>query len=165
MKYFLFCIFLLCSVQLSASPLLNLKKYGEGEMKVLFWDLYKAELYGSKPTYDANDKKLTLKITYYRDIDKEDLIDATKDQWDHIKYQHPNMDSWLAALADIWPDIKEGDTLIVTQNDQNGANFYDDKRKLGTIDDPDFGFAFLSIWLSEKTSRPKLRLALVGENK
>ena len=33
---------------------------------------------------------------------------------------------------------------------------------LGGIEDPDFGRHFLNIWLSPDTSRPELRLALIG---
>jgi hypothetical protein len=33
------------------------------------------------------------------------------------------------------------------------------------VKDPDFGDAFLNIWLSNKTTRPELREKLIGEAK
>ena len=157
--------FALLAFQASALPVQSLKKYGEGEMKVLFWNLYKAELFGSQDTYSFDDKKLSLKITYYRDIDKKDLIDATEEQWQHIGYSNDNMSAWLSELASIWPNIKENDVLIVTRNHDMSASFYNQTQLLGTIQDPEFGNAFLSIWLSKQTSRPKLRSKLVGDIK
>jgi hypothetical protein len=140
-------------------------KYGEGEMKVLFWELYKAELFGSRASYTFNDEQLALKITYYRDIDKNDLIEATAEQWQHIGVTHQNIPKWLDELATIWPNIKKNDMLIVTRNKDNSASFFNDKGLLGTVKDPAFGNAFLNIWLSEKTTRPKLREKLIGDEK
>ena len=155
------CLFLVPSA--FAIQTNQLVKYGEGEMKVLFWELYKAELFGSKRAYSFDDKQLALKITYYRDIDKVDLIEATADQWQHIGVAHQNIPLWLNELATIWPNIKKNDMLIVTRNKDNSASFFNDKGLLGTVKDPDFGNAFLNIWLSEKTTRPKLREKLIGE--
>lgn len=143
----------------------QLVKYGEGEMKVLFWQLYKAELFGSKNAYSFDDKQLALKITYYRDIDKNDLIEATADQWQHIGVTHQNIPMWLDELATIWPNIKKNDMLIVTRNEDNSASFFNNEGLLGTVKDPDFGDAFLNIWLSNKTTRPKLREKLIGDAK
>jgi hypothetical protein len=156
---------LLFAPSLFAIQTSQLTKYGEGEMKVLFWHLYKAELFGSKTRYSFDDTKLALKITYYRDIDKEDLIEATADQWQHIGVTHQNIPKWLDELATIWPNIKKNDMLIVTRNEDNSASFFNHQGLLGTVNDPDFGDAFLNIWLSEKTTRPKLRAKLVGDKK
>ena len=162
-RIFFFLIFLL-PLTANASPLNGLNKYGEGEMDFLFWRLYKAELFGEGVDYSISDRKLTLKITYQRDIDKADLIQATEKQWQHIELTHENMQEWIRELHTIWPNIKKGDVLIVTTNPDKTATFYNRDKQLGTIQDPDFTFAFLSIWLSENTSRPKLRKALIGHN-
>lgn len=161
-------IFLICffsSFNVFASPVQDLTKYGEGEMSVMFWDLYKAELFGKTPSYQAGSTPIALKITYLRDINKEDLIEATLDQWIHIGFENEAIPNWATQLEQIWPDIKEGSQLIIRVYPGGSSDFYDSKSKIGSVADPQFGKAFLAIWLSEKTSEPKLRAQLIGEIK
>ena len=161
-------IFLICfffSFNGFASPVQDLTKYGEGQMSVMFWDLYKAELFGQTPSYQAGATPIALKITYLRDIDKEDLIEATLDQWGHIGYENEAIPNWATQLEQIWPDIKEGSQLIIRLHPDGASDFYDATRKIGRMTDQQFGKAFLAIWLSEKTSEPKLRAQLIGEKK
>ena len=42
------------------------------------------------------------------------------------------------------------------------ATFFHNGKRLGTIEDGDFGQRFVDIWLSPDTSRPDIRLALIG---
>jgi len=160
---FLICFFL--SFNVIASPVQDLTKYGEGQMSVMFWDLYKAELFGKAPSYQADSTPIALKITYLRDIDKEDLIEATLDQWIHIGFKNEAIPNWATQLEQIWPDIKKGSQLIIRVYPGGSSDFYDSKSKIGSVADPQFGKAFLAIWLSEKTSEPKLRAQLIGEKK
>lgn len=145
-----------------ASPTNSLNKYGEGEMSVLFWELYNAELFGQSAQYQPTSYPQALKITYYRDIEKQDLIKATADQWTHIGFTHPNTNAWLESLNDLWPEIKEGDVLTIVVKSDGSSTFYSQLGELGAVEDKDFGPAFLAIWLSEHTSEPKLRAKLIG---
>ncbi|ALO44201.1 chalcone isomerase family protein [Pseudoalteromonas phenolica] len=161
-------IFLICflfSFNSFASPVQGLTKYGEGQMSVMFWDLYKAELFGKTSSYQADTPPVALKITYLRDIDKVDLIEATLDQWVHIGYENEAIPNWVSQLEQIWPDIKEGSQLTIRVHPDGTSDFYDATSKIGNMNDPQFGKAFLAIWLSEKTSEPELRAQLIGEKK
>lgn len=161
-------IFLICfffSFYGFASPVQDLTKYGEGQMSVMFWDLYKAELFGQAPSYQADATPIALKITYLRDIDKKDLIEATLDQWVHIGYENESIPKWATQLEKIWPDIKENSQLTIRVHPDGSSDFYDATSKIGSMTDPQFGKAFLAIWLSKKTSEPKLRAQLIGEKK
>lgn len=144
-----------------ASPTDPLVKIGEGEMSVLFWSLYKAELYGSSAPFNQAQRPLALKITYLRDIKRDDLIDATEQQWKKIDYTHSNIELWLQQLKSIWPDIKKNDVLTI-RVEENLSHFYQKDTLIGTVNDADFGPAFMSIWLSDKTTRPDLRKQLLG---
>lgn len=163
------------SMALSASPsnaqlLDGYKHLGNGLMKVMFWEVYEAELYVQKIPFKENVFPQALKITYLRDIDKDDLIEATKDQWQHIGISEPQQKKWLTALANVFPNIKEGETITLVVDSLKQSNFYFTSdtvinQPLGEINDIDFGHAFLAIWLSEKTSRPALRQQLLGNKK
>ena len=161
----LYFLFFFVAFQVNASPVQDLNKYGEGKMSFMFWDLYKAELYGKAETFQPEKTPIALKITYLRDIDKQDLIDATVDQWAHLSYENDAIPEWSNQLSAIWPDIKEGNHLIIRVLDDGTSEFYDQNQKIGTMTDTSFGQAFISIWLSENTSEPKLRARLIGEKK
>ena len=156
-------IVLLFSVNVYASPLNQLQKVGAGEMNYLFWTLYRAELFASDIPFDVTEMKpKALRIEYYKEIDKQALIDVTGEQWLQLGYDAAEIELWLTPLAKIWPDVAPGDvlTLLVTQD--SVSHFYFDDELIGVIDDPRFGNAFLSIWLSENTSEPRLRKQLLG---
>ena len=166
MKKLILCL-LLVSSAISASPLQQLTKLGEGEMSYLFWNVYRAELYVKELPYQQGDYPKLLKIKYFRDIEKEDLLNATKEQWQHIGISESAIAGWLVQLQTIWPDINEGDQLIIYVNKAGQSIFYSDisdvsTQELGVIKDEEFGPAFLDIWLSEKTSEPELRVKLLG---
>jgi hypothetical protein len=153
------CFFTLSTL---AGPLNDLTKSGEGDMSYLFWNLYRAELYLAHVPYQANQWPQALKLKYNRDIAKTDLIDATADQWQHLKLSDPQQAAWLAQLAIIWPEIKKNDELILFVSATGVSDFYFNNQLIGSIEQPEFGHSFLAIWLDEGTSEPKLRQKLLG---
>lgn len=155
------------SLSVTASPFPQLIKSGEGEMDYLFWTIYRAELYVDSLPYQEESFPKALKIEYYRDIDSDDLIDATKDQWLHLGINQALINQWTAELPSIWPDISKGDELIIYVSKDGESTFYSGQegqtvKRLGQVDDDQFGRAFLDIWLSVKTTEPKLRAKLMG---
>jgi hypothetical protein len=166
MKTSMLCLLFL-SGALNANTLPQMTKLGEGEMSYLFWSLYRAELYVNELPYQHHVYPKLLKIEYFKSIKKDDLLNATKEQWQHIGIDDNSITDWLVQLQDIWPDIDEGDQLIIYVNGEGQSIFYSDisdlsTNELGVINDVHFGPAFLDIWLSEKTSEPELRAKLLG---
>ena len=156
------CIFaaLIFSGNTKASAVDDLNKRGQGEMSYLFWTLYSAEFYAT-PT----NSERALKLEYYRSIDSKDLVDATEDQWNKLGYSDSNIQRWLKPLYAMWPNVEEGSTLTIRVAEDNVSRFYFDEQPIGTIQDKQFGEAFLAIWLSENTSEPVLRKQLLGLKK
>jgi hypothetical protein len=138
----------------------NYSLVGEGTMKVLFFDLYHAKLYASKAQLTNYD---LFEIEYLKDIPAKKLIDATEDQWQHIGLTNSEIPNWLRDINRIWPDINKGETLILKRNANGQAEFFHQGKYIGTVSDAAFTDAFLAIWLSEKTSEPKLRKQLLGQ--
>jgi hypothetical protein len=141
----------------------QLQKVGEAHLKVLLWPVYNSRLYSSDGNYVAGQRPVRLDIEYLRNIDAADLIARTADEWRHQDVTHERQPEWLAQLAELWPDVAEGDVLSLLVDDRNVSTFYRNGERLGTLEDPDFGQHFLDIWLSPDTSRPELRLALLGQ--
>ena len=97
-----------------ANPLDDLKKVGEAKLKVLFWDVYNSSLYSKTGEYQAEQFPQALKIKYLRDIDAEDLIERTQDEWEKLGIKQVTFSQWIPLLTNIFPDIKKGDTLLLS---------------------------------------------------
>lgn len=142
----------------------NIKLVGQGQFSYLFWDLYQAQLYTADGAFSGYQQStpVVLKLTYQRDISKADFIEATIDQWKHLQGQvlDRHMD-WAKQLDTLWTDVKKGDQLSCVLLENGTVQFYFNDKLLGDVADPAFGPEFLDIWLSEKTSAPKLRKKLL----
>lgn len=151
------------SVSMSTAPT-ALLQVGAASMSVLWLDIYSATLYSLDGKYQANQLPIKLEIEYHRDIEAKDLIDATVDQWLHIGLSKQKIDEYHDQLAQAWPDVKEGDRLTFMVNSATQAEFLFNDKPYFSVTNADFPADFLAIWLSEKTSRPKLRQQLIGMN-
>ncbi len=123
----------------------------------------------SSNSKDSNDLLINntraLSITYARKIYAQKLLSSTKKEWLRLGFdeQYP-LDAWLVILENIWPDVNKGDQLVFVTTPDGKSTFYNQDRILGTIDDPNFGSAFLAIWLDKNSRFKKNRKELLGEN-
>ncbi len=120
---------------------------------------------------DGPQQDRALIITYQRDIDREALVDATRDQWQAqgILQQEPRSEAWLAHAAGMSPGRRAGQpALAFVVRGGEGA-------VLGTAPAPHrppsparprqsaaFSTRFLAIWLNPRTTYPELRQQLIG---
>ncbi|MFS1439582.1 chalcone isomerase family protein [Shewanella sp. 10N.286.48.A6] len=165
---------LISSVQSSSVPTtpastalatIDFKLVGQADLDLLWFSVYSAKLMSVDGEYKNQQYPLKLEIQYHRDIDAEDLIEATVEQWQHIGIEQSRIPQLQAHLEGIWPDVKQGDTLSFMMHEQNKGQFFYNEQPLAMILEPGFADAFLGIWLSENTSRPKLRQQLIGVKK
>ncbi|MGC9459638.1 chalcone isomerase family protein [Vibrio genomosp. F10] len=165
-KWFCLC-FLLISSTVLASPIRDLSKVGTGEMSYLFWTIYEAEYYSGQHaiTGEPDKNRQALKIEYLKSIESKALIQATIEQWQHLNYDANDIEQWAASLENLWPNVEPGNTLTLLLEEDGRSEFYFNNELIGTIGSESFGTAFLSIWLSEKTSEPELRRQLLGLNR
>lgn len=156
---------------LSASPIDTLKPVGSARLSVLFWDIYQSTLYSADGTFSRDDllpesqRRLALNIQYLRDIEADELIEATADEWDKLGVLKATYQPWLTQLAAIWPDIQENDELLFVLDDAENGIFYFNHSEIGRVDSPEFAKQFLRIWLDPQSSYPKLRNKLIGRAK
>ncbi|WP_292950374.1 MULTISPECIES: chalcone isomerase family protein [unclassified Neptuniibacter] len=140
----------------------ELKSVGTAELKVLWFDIYQAEL----KTYDGDfndiNQPLALILNYQRRISAEDLIEETKKQLG--RFASPSeTDRWVRALALMWTDVNDGDQLAFYVDENTAGHFFYNRGWIGEIDDPNFCQAFINIWLSESSRYPQLAKKLRGE--
>ncbi|GAA5215522.1 chalcone isomerase family protein [Corallincola platygyrae] len=142
----------------------GLEMVGEAKLKVMFWNVYRSRLYTPDGSYQQGQRPIKLEIEYLMDIDAEDLIEKTEDEWRHLKVRNGKQPYWVATLQAMWPNIKEGDRLAIIVDEAGKSLFTHNEVPIGEITDPDFGTSFTDIWLSPNTSRPELRMALLGKS-
>ncbi|MFT6267717.1 MAG: hypothetical protein ACJAVV_000516 [Alphaproteobacteria bacterium] len=148
-----------------ADALGELKKVGDAKLKVLFWDIYNSSLYSQTGEYQAEQFPQALKIDYLRDVGAKDLIQRTQDEWGKLGIKQELFHPWIPLLSDILPNIKKGDTLLVSVNEHQQSEFFFNGQTIGKITDVTFGISFLRIWLDENCSYPKVRDTLIGLKK
>jgi hypothetical protein len=141
----------------------GLQLVGEAHLKFLFWPIYHSQLYSADGSYQAGQRPLQLDIHYQRSIAAGDLVTRTGLEWETQGLAHPQQQQWLQRLRELWPDVDNGDVLTLAVGPDDVSRFYLNGELLGHMDDPAFTRSFLDIWLSPNTSRPELRLALIGQ--
>ena len=145
---------------------------GEAELNWFVFDIYRSQLRTPDGSYqvssDITPHPLVLEIHYLRDITKQQLLDATDKQWQQLSLDEITRAKWIAELADIFPDIREGQQLAYVTDGQQGQFYYSvsgTPSLIGFISDQQLNDAFLAIWLSAETGYPDLRRKLIGKQK
>jgi hypothetical protein len=136
---------------------------GEGRLTYLFWDVYDASLIAPKGEW-KNDKPFALKLTYLRKLEGKKIAERSIQEMrgqginDEVK-----LATWHSQMINIFPDVDDGYQLMGIRDQQANTLFYHDNMLIGRIDDAEFTQAFFDIWLSDKTSEPKVRRKLLGQ--
>lgn len=161
-------LLLLLSSQIAAAKInhatKNMQMVGEATLSVLFWDIYHSQLFTPNGNYQTGDYPLALNIHYLRDIDAQDLLERTVQEWDKLGFKATQYQAWVKQLQQIWPNIKQGDQLTLHITAAQQSDFYFNQNKIGSVQDQRFGQQFVAIWLDEKCSFPHIRKQLLGIN-
>lgn len=132
----------------------ELRLVGEGAYTWFGLAVYDAAYREAQPGCEWRE----LTITYARGTTARKLVQATREQWQKLGLDDRDRTRpWLRQLLDIWPDIRRGDYLSMRVDAAGAAHFSGVQGELGSIADPDFAAAFLSIWLHPNTSDRDLR--------
>lgn len=168
MLKFLTLIILVLSSAAVANPAFerhvpNAQKVGEGRLTYLVWDVYDAILFAPAGRFE-NGKPMALKLSYLRDIRGKDIADTSAQKIRKLGFNDEiKLATWHAMMKNIFPDVNVGTEIIGVLDAKGQSHFYKDGDNIGTIQDPEFGEVFFSIWLGENTSIPSLRRQLLGQ--
>ncbi len=140
----------------------DMKQVGNTRLSVLFWDVYDAELFTDTGSYD-NYQQRALRLTYLRDIESAELVESTREEWQRLDIEITEQhEQWLSELDQMWPDITEGDCLLLVEDTDGHGVFYNSDGQLGTIANETFTDQFLAIWLDENSRFEQERDELLG---
>lgn len=138
-----------------------------GSARLRFWgfDVYDAQLwvdsgfrtsrYGAHP--------LALSLTYLRNLRGSAIAERSIAE---MRRQGSIPDAlenqWREAMARLFPNVGAGDRLTGLWHPGEGVRFWLNAVALGGIPDDVFAGRFFGIWLSEATSEPDMRRALLA---
>lgn len=135
---------------------------GKARLTMFFFDIYDASLIAPQGKF-TNEKPFALELTYLRDFDGEDIASRSIDEMRKLGMtDEMKLAKWYQAMEDIFPNVKEDETITGIVDEQQVSHFYIDDRHLGVVHDKEFSKWFFSIWLSEDTAEPKMRKQLLG---
>lgn len=140
----------------------NWKTVGQATLKILWFNIYKAELQTAEGKYSGFEGPLILKLNYLRNISKQQLLEETNKQL-QLFVSEEQASVWSNALEPIWPAIKKGDQLAFWIDFEGTGHFFLKEAWIGSVKDPAFSSGFVQIWLSTKSNYPNLAKRLRGE--
>ena len=143
-----------------------LTQVGEGRLTWLGFGIYEASLWTPEGRFNGfrEGQQVALALRYERQFTRQQLIEITAGEWERLELAPAAVRSaWSLELDRMWRDVGKGDNLTAVVIPGRETVFYDDAGLLGHLRDPDFGPAFLRIWLDSRTAIQDLRVQLLGD--
>jgi hypothetical protein len=143
----------------------DLQQVGRGELRYFGFSIYDASLWtpGGEFVGFLEGRPVALSLWYKRSFSRDELVDITAQAWRKLgTVPVPQQRQWTAQLGRIWNDVTAGDNMTTIVLPGRATVFYDQRGRVGRIDDPQFGPAFLNIWLDRQSVVGDLRAALLG---
>jgi hypothetical protein len=133
---------------------------GQARLRVWGFEVYDASLW-TAPGFDAQryaEHRFGLELNYLRSFKGRDIAERSIDEMRGLaSVSPPQAAQWLAAMSALFPDVQRGDRITGVHVPGRGAHFYLNGQWRGEIADAGFARLFFGIWLSPKTSQPRMR--------
>lgn len=140
----------------------GLTPFGEGTMRFFGLKVYDVRLWTGMKSFTHLDP-FALELIYDMSLSGRDIAERSiKEMRGQGHSDEIKLKRWGEEMAKIFPDIKQGDTLVGVSVPGKEARFYTREKFIAAVPDPEFARAFFDIWLSEKTSAPGVRNRLLG---
>jgi hypothetical protein len=135
----------------------------QGSGKLTWWGfhVYDASFYRGS---SLNSPEFALDLRYQKSFTGHAIANRSIDEMKKLGISESQAQAWARQLTSILPNVEPGQSLTATYIPKQGTTFYFDGKSVGQISGADFSKAFFGIWLDPKTSAPKLREQLLGQN-
>ena len=138
---------------------------GSGSYTWWGFDIYQASLW-VEPGFDGGQperQRFALELQYRRNFKGADIAQRSLEEMRRLDRISPEQArAWLQFMQEAFPDVETGDRLLGVHLPGAGARFYANGRLTAETKDAGFARLFFGIWLSDRTSAPRLREALLG---
>jgi len=133
-------------------------------LRVWGFEVYDARLwtpadfrYGSYTQFS-----FALELQYLRRLDGASIASRSIDEMRRVgSFSDTQAKSWLTALRELFPDVRQGERITGIHWPGMGAEFWVNGQRVGVVKDPVFARLFFGIWLDERTSEPPMRAQLL----
>ena len=138
-----------------------------GKGRLTFWgfQVYDARLWalaGFKPD-NLTTQPFALELAYLRGFDNQDVAERSITEMRRsAAISDVQAKVWIDEMMRVLPNVKKGDRVMGIHRPGVGTQFLMNGKPTGDIRDAEFARLFFGIWLSPKTSEPKLRAALLA---
>ena len=148
--------------ELITRDLTGLAIRGDATMRFFGLKVYDVRLWTQMKPFTHGDP-FAIELVYDMNLNGKDIAErSVKEMRAQGCDDEAKLKRWGEEMARVFPDIKKGDTLIGVSIPGKEARFYNREKLIAAVPDPEFAKAFFDIWLSEKSSEPKMRLKLLG---
>lgn len=138
---------------------------GKSRLTIWGFEVYDARLW-AQPGFKADNlssQPFALELAYLRDFANTDVAERSiKEMRRSAAISEAQAKAWIAEMLRVIPDVKKGDRIMGVHRPGGTAMFLVNGKPSGEIRDTEFARLFFGIWLSPKTSEPKLRSALLA---
>jgi hypothetical protein len=135
---------------------------GEAVMRFFGLKVYDVRLWTQMKAF-THAEPFVVELVYDMALNGRDIADrSVKEMRAQGVSDEAKLQRWGEQMTKIFPDIRKGDALIGVSLPGKEARFYSRDKLIATVPDPEFSRAFFDIWLSDKSSEPKLRQRLLG---
>lgn len=141
------------------------KKLGNSKFTWFGLHVYDAQLWSSVTgnQFDYKVHPSWLELKYGRDFAGADIAEQSREEMEKMGgASEEKLKAWEKKLAEIFPNIKKGDTLSAMYLPGKVMQFFHNGKPLASVNDMELARSFMGIWLDAKTSEPDLRKKLIG---
>ncbi len=138
--------------------------YGKATLTWTFFDVYDISLWTDSTPWKPT-SPYALNITYKMSFTTEDLLSKTVEEMNRLDGPKNTPSRFQDQLKRIFPSVKPGDQITAIFLPPAEVKFFYNSQPRGNITDSEFLKYFSDIWLSSKTSAPKVRDQLLKQNK
>ena len=137
---------------------------GSAVMRFIGMQIYDIRLWSPAALpAETNGQPLALELVYARKLVGELIASRSIDEMRRIgPFTETQAATWLAAMNKLFPNVQPGDRLTGVQLANGSTRFYFNGQRQGDVADAEFTRLFFGIWLSPRTSEPRLREQLLG---
>ena len=135
----------------------------QGSGKLTWWglDIYDAALYRAG---NLNSPEFALDLRYQKSFTGISIANRTTEEMKKMGVPEMQAVLWGKELASFLPNVESGQALTAIYTPKQGTLFYFDGKQIAQVKGADFSKAFFGIWFDSKTTAPKLRSELLGQN-
>ena len=138
---------------------------GKGRLDFWGFHVYDARLWAT-PGFKVDKlsaQLFALELAYMRDFDAIDVANRSiLEMRRSATISDEQAKVWTSEMLRVFPNLKKGDRVMGVNKPGVGVAYLVNGKPTGEIQDLEFARLFFGIWLSTKTSEPKLRRALLA---